>query len=89
MLNSKGAAWCAFFIIIIALIFTFSVRTVWWSFFDIFFAYMATFFHLIAIYAKPRLYAIGRQMELVAAVFFILAIIAFIIEFIFWQIAVK
>lgn len=87
--QSKAFAWSAFILVIIILIFTFAARAAWWSFFDIFFGFMMVFCHLIAVYSRARLPYVGKQMDTIAAVFGILAILALIAEYIVWNIVYK
>lgn len=86
MLSSKAAAWVALLLIVVLIAFTFTLRTVWWSFIDIFFAFMMAFSHLVAVNIKRLSPAASRKLELAAAIFGCLFLIAFIGEFIAWQI---
>lgn len=87
-IRSRGGAWCGMGLIVLVLIFTFSLRTAWWSFIDIFFLFMAAFAHLAASYlAKLNPYA-SKTLDSCAFWMLVLGIIAFIAEFIAWQIVV-
>lgn len=89
VLSSKSIAWFAFLLIIIVLIFTFSIRPSWWAFIDIFFGFMMVFCHIVAVYSRGKMPAVGRQMDTIAAYCGILAVLAFIGEFIAWQVTIK
>lgn len=80
--NSKIAAWAALLIVIVCLVLTFSVDRIWWTYADIFFAFMMTFLHLMAVYTR-KLTAISRQLDLAALICGALMIVALVVEFIF------
>ena len=86
LLQSKIAAWFALIIIILVIIFTFSLRAVWWAFFDEFFAFMAVFCQLTAVYSFTKLPFVAKKLQIIAAWCLGLAILSFIVEYIFWQI---
>lgn len=86
MLKSKFWAWCAFVLIIAVMIFTFSMRPVWWCFADIFFAFMMVFCHLMALYLGRFNRFVADRLDLVALVCGILTVVALIIEFVLFQI---
>lgn len=76
ILKSKTVAWLAFILVIVAVVSTFGLRSEWWTFCDIFFIFMATFSHLIAVnISKFNAYA-SRKLDTAALVFAILFIIA-------------
>lgn len=85
VLNSRLAAIAALIIVIAVLIATFSIRTEWWCFIDIFFAFMMTFCHLLAIMIEKMSKAASTKMELIALIFGILTILAIIGEYIAWE----
>lgn len=85
-LSSKPAAWAAILLIAIVIAITFKLRTQWWCFIDIFFAFMMAFCHLTSLYLKRISVQASRQLEATAAVFGALFVAALIGEFVAWQI---
>ena len=86
LLYSKTVAWLALCLVVIIIIFTFTIRPVWWTFIDEFFAFMMVFTQLMALYIiKTSVYA-AKKLQLCAAVFGILMILALIGEFIAYQV---
>lgn len=84
--HSKPAAWGAMILIVLVIAFSFSTRTVWWAFFDIFFAFMAGFCWLVGVYINKYNRNAYRKLLNFAAVFGILFVLAFITEFILAQV---
>ena len=84
--RSKEAAWAAFVLVIVVLVATFAMRPVWWSFFDIFFASMAAFCHLVAVMVQSINTRVSGKLDTCALVFIVLAILAFIGEYIAFQV---
>ncbi|MBD5295902.1 MAG: hypothetical protein HDS25_06240 [Bacteroides sp.] len=80
--RSKLFAWLAFALVIIMLVATFSVRTVWWGFIDIFFAFMAAFINLMAVILKKINPVVSRMLDKWTFIFCILFLLAFIGEWI-------
>ncbi len=83
--DSKFYAWMAFILVIVILVFTFELRAVWWAFFDIFFLFIGAFSHLVAVVVKKVNPVVSRKLDMAAFVCLILAIIAFIAEYIAFQ----
>ncbi|MDE5653847.1 MAG: hypothetical protein K2G75_05200 [Muribaculaceae bacterium] len=81
-IRSKTFAWCAFLLVIVVLIATFSLRTAWWAFIDIFFIFMAAFVNLMAVTLKKINPAVGRMLNKWTLVFCVLWLLAFIGEWI-------
>lgn len=79
-LESKVVAWTALILVIVMICVTFKMRTAWWAFIDIFFAFMMAFMHLMAVYIGKRLPAIGKQLDSAAFVMLVLAVLSFVIE---------
>lgn len=76
ILSSKTAAWLAFVLILTVIVFTFKLRTVWWAYFDIFFAFMMVFCHVIAlVIAKNNRFA-SSKLEKIAFVMGVLTVIS-------------
>lgn len=78
--TSKLCAWGAMIIVIAVMVLTFALRTAWWAFTDIFFAFMMAFMHLLAVYFH-KVVGISRQLEMAALVCGVLMIISLIVEF--------
>ena len=84
-MNSVTAALLALFLVILLIIFTFSLRPAWWCFFDLFFFFMAAFCQLMSLYVKRFSIYSGKMLQTIAAVCFVLAIISLIGEFVVFQ----
>ena len=85
ILKSKKTAWCALLLIILIIALTFRSRMAWWSFFDVFFAFMMIFCQLVAVYLTKYSPVASRKLQICAAVFGVLMILALIGEFIAYQ----
>lgn len=85
LLQSKIAAWCALCLIVVIILVTFKLRPVWWCFIDEFFAFMMVFCQLAAVYIYPSNYYAGKKLQLIAAIFCCLMILAIAGEFIALQ----
>ena len=86
LIQSKATAWGAFLLIVIMLVLTFSLRSVWWAFFNVFFLFMMVFCHLVAIYLKRYSPLASGKLDAAAFVFGILGILSLIGEYIAWQV---
>ena len=82
LLRSKLVAWLAMAIVVAVIIITFRFRTVWWAFIDEFFAFMAVFCQLAAVYLYSLNRYIGKKLQTFAAIFGVLMILSFIGEYI-------
>ena len=89
LLKSKTAAWFALILIFIVMVFTFGMREVWWAFIDEFFAFMMIFCQLVALYIEKFNSRATRKLQICAAVFGVLMILAFIGEYIAYQVLFK
>lgn len=76
-LKSKALAWIAFALVIVVLVLTFLLHTPWWTFIDIFFAFLMAFFHLMAVYMH-KIPHMSRQLDLWAMIFGILCVLSMI-----------
>ncbi|MCM1152624.1 MAG: hypothetical protein NC328_03080 [Muribaculum sp.] len=85
LMKSKVAAWAAIILIIIVVGLTFAMRPVWWCFFDIFFAFMMCFCHLLALNMEKISAIACVKLDRAALVFGILFILALIAEYIAYQ----
>lgn len=86
LLQSKTAAWCALILIVLIIVFTFTLRTQWWMFFDEFFLFMAVFCRLVSLYLMKFNPYVTKKLQSIAFLFLLLGIVAFIAEFIAFQI---
>ena len=86
ILQSRLVAWIAMALVVGIILFTFSLRPAWWAFFDEFFAFMAVFCQLIAVYSMPKLTYVAQKLQYIGFICLILAILSFIGEYIAWQI---
>ena len=82
-------AWVALAVVVIVIILTFEYRQAWWSFFDLFFAFMMVFCQLAGLYIKRFNPFAGKRLQMIAFIFMVLAVLAFIVEFILYQVGVK
>lgn len=80
LIKSRGTAWCAFILVIILIVLTALMRGPWWTFIDVFFAFLMTFFHLMALYLEKAT-AMSRKLDLWAFIFGICSVVAFIAEY--------
>ena len=80
MKKAKICAWGALIIVIVVMALTFSMRVAWWAFADVFFAFLMTFLHLLAVYFY-KLKGISRQLDMAALVCGVLMIVSLIVEF--------
>ena len=87
-LESTLLAWIALAIVVVVIVTTFQFRSAWWSFIDLFFAFMMVFSQLAGLYIKRLNIYAGKKLQTIAARFMVLMILAFIGEFIAYQIIV-
>lgn len=86
ILKSKICAWLAFALMIVILGFSFRLRQEWWMFFDIFFAFMMTFCHLVAVYVNKLNLIVSERLDLLALIFGICTVLSMIVEYILFTI---
>ena len=87
LLKSKACAWGALLLVVLLIIFTFSMRKAsWWMFIDIFFFFMAAFSHMIALTIANLNRPASSKLDSLAMWMLILAVLAFIGEFVALQI---
>lgn len=78
LIQSKGAAWAAILLVTAVLVLQFCLGPQpWWDFIPVFFAFLMSFFHLIAVYMR-KASAISRQLDFWAMIFGIAMIAAII-----------
>ena len=86
LFQSKIVAWFAMAIVVVVIVATFSFRPAWWAFIDEFFAFMMVFCQLVALYImKSNIYA-GKKLQVIAAIFGGLMVLAIIGEYIAYTI---
>ena len=85
-IESKLMAWLALAIVIAVIVITFQYRQAWWSFIDLFFAFMMVFCQLAGLYIKSFNPYAGKKLQTFACIFLILMILAFIGEYIAYQV---
>lgn len=82
LLNSNAAAWVAFLIVMAVIVFTFKLRTVWWAYFDIFFAFMMVFCHIIALSIYRYNKFASARLDTIALIMGVLTVLSLIGEWI-------
>lgn len=82
ILGSKLFTYIMLAITVVAIIFTFKIRTEWWMFIDIFFLFMAVFSHLMAQSIKKLIPASAKTLDKIALILFIVFFIALTTEII-------
>ena len=89
ILQSKGVAWASMLLIVAVVIFTICMRYVVsiWDYLSIFFAFMMVFCHLMALSLKKMSSNASRKLDYAALIFGILAVLAVILIFILYMVA--
>lgn len=80
--KSKTVAWIALLLIVVVLVLNVIVENAWWSFIDIFFAFMMMFCHLVSLYIEKFNKVSAGKLEMISFVCGILMIVAFIAEYV-------
>lgn len=75
--DSKIMAWCAMVLVIAVTVMTGLLRTEWWTYIPVFFAFMMSFFHLLAVYMR-RIPQMSRTLDVWALAFGVLMIVGII-----------
>ena len=88
-LQSKLVAWIALAIVVAVIVTTYQYRQAWWSFIDLFFAFMMVFTQLAGLYISRFNPYAGKKLQSFAFVFLVLMILAFIAEYIIYQVVEK
>lgn len=88
-LQSTLVAWIAMIIVVIVIITTFEYRQNWWSFIDLFFAFMMVFCQLAGLYIKRFNPYAGKTLQSISAICLVLMILAFIGEYVVYQVMYK
>ena len=88
-LQSTVVAWIALAIVVGVIVITFQYRQAWWSFIDLFFAFMMVFCQLAGLYIKRFNPYAGKTLQTISAICLVLMIIAFIGEYVAYEILVK
>lgn len=85
-LDSTLVAWVAMAIVVIVIVTTFQYRQAWWSFIDLFFAFMMVFCQLAGLYIKRFNPYAGKTLQRISAICLGLMILAFIGEYVVYQV---
>lgn len=86
LLKSKAVAAILLILVVVSIICSFKVRTAPWMFIDVFFLFMAAFTHLMALIISKFSIPSSKTLENIALVCGILFVLAFIGEYIAFQI---
>lgn len=78
--QTKTFAFIYLVITIAIIVCTFKMRTIWWTYFDIFFLFMASFTNLIALSISKLIPASAKLLQKISLVMLIFFIIALITE---------
>ena len=89
ILNSGAMAAGALILIIVILVCTFQLRSYWWAFCDIFFAFMMVFLHGAAILFRKMNPASSRRLDFLALICGILTVVSLIVEWALYQFMVN
>lgn len=84
--QSKAVAWVALAAVVALIALTFRLRTVWWAFSDLLFAFLTGFCQLAALYLGQLNPVVKKKLQTCAAVCGALTVVALIAEFILFQI---
>lgn len=85
ILRSKIFSWIALILIVALIIATYTLRTSWWAFFDVFFFFMMAFCHLLALNLYKMSPLASRKLDVAAFFFAIMGVIAFIVEWLLFS----
>lgn len=85
LLKSRITSWCAMILTVALIVLAFVAHSPWWGFIAIFFLFIAVFMHLMSLYLGKISAAIGRKLDFCALICIILAVIGFIVEYIFFN----
>lgn len=77
--TSKILAWVAMAVILVCLVLTFIFHLEWWTFVDIFFAFMMAFCHLLSVY-MAKVKGISQQLDNAALICGVLMVISLAIH---------
>lgn len=87
-LESTLVAWIALAIVVIVIVLTFQYRQYWWSFIDLFFAFMMVFCQLAGLYIKRFNNYAGKTLQNISFICMVLMVLAFIGEYITYTVIV-
>ena len=83
--RSKITAWAAILLTVALIVICFILNFPWWGFIGLFFLFLACFTHLVSLYLGKINAMVGNKLERCSFVCIILAIVAFIVEYIFFN----
>ncbi|MCM1370256.1 MAG: hypothetical protein NC204_07805 [Candidatus Amulumruptor caecigallinarius] len=79
LVKSKITAWVAMALVVTLIVLTFLLHMQWWTFIAEFFAFLAVFSHLAALYLGKMSRAASSKLETIAFICCILAVIGVIV----------
>lgn len=82
LLKSKATAWVAMVLIIVLIVLSALLHTPWWGYIAEFFAFLAVFSHIAALYLSKMSRAASSKLEFIAFILGILAVVGIIAEYI-------
>lgn len=85
-IESKIMAWVAMILVAVVVVLSVVLRTPWYGLIDEFFCFLGVFAHLASLYLKRMSVQASRKLDVCALVCIVLAVVAFIIEYIVYQI---
>lgn len=86
LIESKLATMIVLALVVVLICATFRYRYEWWMFADIFFAFMTIFTHLMSLTVRKFSPVASKKLDVAALICGVLFIIAFIVEFILWEV---
>ena len=82
-MQSKGAAWAAFILVLVYMVVTFRMRMfAWWMYIDVFFIFMSAFMNLLVCYLRKINSYVARKLNTWGFVFGLLFVVALVVEYI-------
>lgn len=83
ILQSKSTAWIGLALIVVVIVLSVLNRMPWWAFIAEFFCFMGIFAHMASLYLRRMSIVASHKLEICAFVLIILAVVAFVVEYIF------
>lgn len=82
LIESKSTAWCGLILTVILIVLTALSRSPWWGYIAEFFLFISMFSHIASLYTRKMSPPASRQLDLVALVCIVLAVLGLIAEYI-------
>lgn len=82
LFKSRIFAWCAFVLVIAILVLSFPMRAYWWTFIDIFFAFMAAFVNVVSVTVAKINPSVSSKLNTCTLIFLVLFVVSFIVEWV-------